>query len=309
MKIFKIILFVVILVVAFYIYINYEVILEKLPLIVQTSTSTNPQLSKYVQSNGGHIISVKDNEIVLIKFNYPSLIGMQKAVYDVAIESYDIFSKPLRVEGYYNNKPVLALETNNPNDENNLFFEDIRTPEFMIETDIAMFDVLVDDVRIIDSQAIIKLEYYGSQEDFADDFAGINFVAIQDVPWLETITINYVKPGICFNVKTTTDNVLKYYNDEISAESFMSNLEIESCSTELATENNNDEEITSDSVGGLVCSTDEKQAYQEYITAYNKLTDLMSLGQGDTPAAQAAYEPYKFYKECYEKVQTEVSSY
>jgi len=43
-------------------------------------------------------------------------------------------------------------------------------------------------------------------------------------------------------------------------------------------------------------------AYQEYIVAYNKLTDLMSEGKGDTPEAQQAYKEYKTAKERYEQI-------
>ncbi|RKY27746.1 MAG: hypothetical protein DRP83_01815 [Planctomycetota bacterium] len=43
-----------------------------------------------------------------------------------------------------------------------------------------------------------------------------------------------------------------------------------------------------------------KKAYQEYIAAYNKLTQLMAAGKGDTPAAQRAYKQYKIAKKRYE---------
>ncbi|MFH1317173.1 MAG: hypothetical protein ABII01_06640, partial [Candidatus Woesearchaeota archaeon] len=43
-------------------------------------------------------------------------------------------------------------------------------------------------------------------------------------------------------------------------------------------------------------------AYQEYIEAYNKLTELMSEGKGDTPEAQQAYKEYKVAKERYEQI-------
>ena len=40
--------------------------------------------------------------------------------------------------------------------------------------------------------------------------------------------------------------------------------------------------------------------YEQYIAAYNKLTSLMSQGQGNTPEAQIAYEQYAKIKACYE---------
>jgi hypothetical protein len=51
-----------------------------------------------------------------------------------------------------------------------------------------------------------------------------------------------------------------------------------------------------------VTSKEATQAYQEYIEAYNKLTDLMSQGKGDTPEAQQAYQEYKEAKEKYEQI-------
>ena len=43
-----------------------------------------------------------------------------------------------------------------------------------------------------------------------------------------------------------------------------------------------------------------KDTYQQYITAYNKLTQLLSEGKGDTPQAQVAYKAYQLEKEKYE---------
>lgn len=47
---------------------------------------------------------------------------------------------------------------------------------------------------------------------------------------------------------------------------------------------------------------DTKEAYQQYISAYNKLTKLMAQGEGDTPAVQAAYKAYKEAKDKYEAI-------
>lgn len=47
---------------------------------------------------------------------------------------------------------------------------------------------------------------------------------------------------------------------------------------------------------------DKNTIYQRYIAAYNKLTDLMARGDGETPAAQRAYKEYKKAKEAYEAI-------
>jgi len=49
-------------------------------------------------------------------------------------------------------------------------------------------------------------------------------------------------------------------------------------------------------------SKEATAAYQEYIAAYNVLTDLMSQGKGDTPEAQQAYQDYLTAKENYEEI-------
>jgi hypothetical protein len=54
--------------------------------------------------------------------------------------------------------------------------------------------------------------------------------------------------------------------------------------------------------GGSTASNSEiRAAYQAYIAAYNRLTQLMSQGKGDTPEAQRAYQDYKQAKERYER--------
>ncbi|MFO8056445.1 MAG: hypothetical protein R6V10_04030 [bacterium] len=53
--------------------------------------------------------------------------------------------------------------------------------------------------------------------------------------------------------------------------------------------------------GGGNNNIDARKAYQEYISAYNRLTDLMSQGKGDTPEAKKAYQDYKKAKARYEK--------
>ncbi len=45
---------------------------------------------------------------------------------------------------------------------------------------------------------------------------------------------------------------------------------------------------------------DSNEAYQQYISAYNRLTELMSQGKGNTPEAQQAYQAYLETKKRYE---------
>ncbi|MDP7422491.1 MAG: hypothetical protein QGH40_11470, partial [bacterium] len=51
-----------------------------------------------------------------------------------------------------------------------------------------------------------------------------------------------------------------------------------------------------------ITAREATKAYQDYIASYNKLTDLMSRGKGDTPEARQAYSEYKTAKELYESI-------
>jgi len=52
----------------------------------------------------------------------------------------------------------------------------------------------------------------------------------------------------------------------------------------------------------LITAREATKAYQDYIDAYNKYTDLVSEGKGDSPEAQIAYKGYKETKERYEAI-------
>lgn len=53
---------------------------------------------------------------------------------------------------------------------------------------------------------------------------------------------------------------------------------------------------------GSFSAREAQKAYQDYIASYNRLTDLMTAGKGDTPEAQDAYKEYKASKEKYESL-------
>ncbi len=57
-----------------------------------------------------------------------------------------------------------------------------------------------------------------------------------------------------------------------------------------------------------ITSKEATDAYQDYIDAYNKLTELMSEGKGDTPEGQQAYREYKEAKEKYEAIAQSLSN-
>jgi hypothetical protein len=263
------------------------------------------EMSTFIKEIELNRLEIKDGDVVLIRFSSDSMLNMNQLIYDVALKAYDIFQKPLRVEGYFQDEPFFALETNNPNNEDSLVFIDIRNPEFMIENDILIFDVLVESVEIKKDNVFLDVEYFGLEEDFFDDFVGMSFVIVQDIPEVQDITIKYLKDKLCLTMKTTSNQVLNLYNEDISMDSFLGNLELEKCGSEKT--DFVDKDFVNDIDDGrlvidssLKCSTDVKEAYQQYMQAYNKVVYLMERGEKDTPAAKAAYIPYEFYKNCWD---------
>ena len=213
---------------AYYVYNNQEFVMDKVSEILdKIDIDENPGLTSFVEELNGELDTVVGGDPVVIKFNMKSPLDMDDAVYSVAKEAYEIYGKPIRVEGSYNGEPILALVSDDLNIDFSL--EDIRRPKYMIETDIGIFDVLVDQIDLTQDEATITLEYYGTEEDFWSDYAGISFVTVQDVPGLEKITLKYVKPGFCFSVTTATDALLRYYADEITETTFIESLETSKC--------------------------------------------------------------------------------
>ena len=66
-----------------------------------------------------------------------------------------------------------------------------------------------------------------------------------------------------------------------------------------------DEDVPLGPKTGAATPADVKEAYAQYMAAYNKLTYLMQRGQEDTPAAKAAYKEYERTKAIYEAMKKE----
>jgi hypothetical protein len=318
---FKSFIFVVILCfIGYYLFTNPLVVENTIPIVnevvenikelLSNESLQEKEMSTFIKENNLDSMKVEDGNIVLIRFSSDSILNMNQLIYDVALKAYDVFKKSLRVEGYFFDEPVFALETNNPNNEESLLFIDIRNQEFMIENDIMIFDVLVESVKIKNNNVFVDVEYFGQNEDFFDDFSGMSFVIVQDMPGVQDITIKYLKDELCLSMKTTSFQVLELYNENISMESFLEILELENCSSEVTdfvdkdqVNDIDDGRVIIDS--GLRCSTDIKEAYQQYMQAYNKVVYLMERGEKDTPAFKNAYIPYEFYKDCWDDVNPE----
>lgn len=318
MKFRNLIFLVIICGLGYYIFTNSVIIENTIPVVnnvienvkefLNNDSPQEKEMSAVIKENDLERLKIEDGDSVFIRFSSDSILNLNQLVYNVAMEAYDIFQKPLVVEAYFLEEPVLRLKTNNPNEEASLFFTDIRSYEFMVENDIMIFDVLVETVEVHDDVVSVEVEYVGPEEDFFDDYAGMSFVIVQDVPWVQDIIIIYHKEDLCLSMKTTSMNVLNLFSEDISRETFLGNLDMEKCGTEKIAgvdENINVDNIGDDVViadGGLKCSTDVKEAYQQYMQAYNKMVYLMERHEEDTPEAKTAYIPYKFYKDCWDAI-------
>ncbi|MCC7552038.1 hypothetical protein KO317_00025 [Candidatus Micrarchaeota archaeon] len=326
MKIGIIIFLIFICLMGFYLFSNPSILQDNAPEIsnaietiknmfdnsfTQTNgNSYSPQaneISTYLKENNLNLIDINnENDFVLIKFSSDSFLDMDQLIYNTALEAYKIFQKPIKIEGYYLEEPFLALETNNPNDENSLQFIDIRNPEFMIENDLMIFDVLVEDININDNSILVELQYEGSENDFFNDFTAICFVIVQDAPQIYDISIKYLKNNLCLSMKTTSIEVLKFYDGEISMDQFLGNLKLEKCSSEKIdthklnneqeNQNLNDSKLNSQEL--TECPTGEELDSLS-AQSQNRLFALMAAGKGDTPEGQEAYKVMKFYHDCY----------
>ncbi|NJE54172.1 hypothetical protein [Thermococcus sp. 21S9] len=144
----------------------------------RTSTSTPaPEIPGNVSVstlNGGTYVRL---DVPAVNENLTGLL------YRVAVER-----NATRVDAYYLGEPVLRLERTN----GSYAFEDIRTPEFRIRTDLGVFDVNVIDVTVTNETASVSLEYLADADSFWKDYFKMAFAVLEDAPWVERVSITYV---------------------------------------------------------------------------------------------------------------------
>lgn len=198
-----------------------------------------------------------------------------------------------------------------------LEIEDIRTTAYKIESESYVLDLLAEVDSVGNTVRITVEPLQETAEEFITDLTALSFMVVQYSPESKYIEYTIRKDTI----ELSTDDVLAYYNDEITInELYGSSFEkLEETDTndydnddysdgtydydsddyDSAAETQTVTEPTTTTTSGDC--TDSDKAYQEYIEAYNKLTSYMNAGEGDTPEAQAAYEDYKEKKDCYDQ--------
>jgi len=185
------------------------------------STGDSPSLSGELEVMGLKNVSISESgDSMEIAFTAPYVgDGLESMVYSAAKRAYEKSkSKKLRVEAYFGDEPVLAMMVEN-GDFSNPIFEDIRRPEFRIEADLGLFDVLVHNVAVTNDTASVSLEYLAGNESFWRDYTKMSLAILEDAPWVERIEIVYLGERNV-SVSVSSDDLLDALSGELSPEEF-----------------------------------------------------------------------------------------
>ena len=185
---------------------------------INSTAPEPPKIENISVSNSG-------NE-TLIRFEAPildeNLLGI---AYELAKKAYEVNgSENVRVEAYFRDEPILALTTEN-GDFDNPVFEDIRRPEFKIETDLGLFDVLVHNVTVTNETALVSLEYLAGNESFWRDYVKMSLAILEDAPWVKTVEITYVGDKNV-SVSVPSKAILEALSGKLSPEEFANSISV-----------------------------------------------------------------------------------
>ncbi|NJD98436.1 hypothetical protein E3E26_01295 [Thermococcus sp. LS1] len=166
-----------------------------------------------------------DNGTV-VRFRAPAIDGnLLDTAYALAKRTYEANgSGDIRVEAYFGDEPVLALTVKN-GDFDNPLFEDIRRPEFRIENDLGLFDVIVQDVKVTNDTASVSLEYLADGDSFWRDYAKMSLAILEDAPWVSRVEIIYFGERNV-SVSVSSDDLLKALSGELSPEEFANSISV-----------------------------------------------------------------------------------
>ncbi|WP_456365405.1 hypothetical protein [Thermococcus sp.] len=172
-----------------------------------------------------NVTVVSSGNITVIRFNAPAINdGILGLAYDLAEKACQNGSENVRVEAYFGNEPVIALTVKN-GDFSNATFEDIRRPEFRIETDLGLFDVLVHNVTVTNDTASVSLEYLAGEDSFWRDYAKMSLAILEDAPWVKSVEVIYLGERNV-SVSVSSDSLLKALSGELSPEEFAEEISV-----------------------------------------------------------------------------------
>ena len=173
----------------------------------------------------GNVTVVSSGNLTVIRFDAPAIDdGILGLSYDLARKALENGSDNVRVEAYFNDEPVVAL-TVKDGDLAKATFEDIRRPEFRIETDLGLFDVLVHNVTVTNETAKVSLEYLAGEESFWRDYAKMSLAILEDAPWVERVEIVYFGERNV-SVSVSSEALLKALSGELSPEEFAKEISV-----------------------------------------------------------------------------------
>lgn len=284
----KIIVLLIIIGLGAYLYMNGYV---KIPENLGQDNFPSTSSSTYASSLRDEVIkagasdayvSLSSNE-TLVRFESPilndDLLGL---TYDIAKKAYSAKpAKTVRVEAYFSGEPILGL-TVEDGDFENAQFEDIRRPEYKIETDLSLFDVVVYNVSLDEDSARVTLEYLADKEGFWKDYLAMSFVILEDAPWVKEVSLNYLSDNGSVTLTMSGDDILKVQSGKMTPDELINAVKISQVHGTPTM---------------FACPDNKEDAYRLYVKAYNNVTRLMA--ENRTEEASKAYVIYLKAKDCY----------
>ena len=191
----------------------------------KTSTATETPSGGMGMDLAGNVSVINSGNWTVVKFETDvideSLLGV---LYTLAKRAHENGSRNVRVEAYFGNEPVIALTVRN-GDLSNATLEDTRRPEFRIETDLSLFDVLVHNVTVTNETASVSLEYLADEGSFWKDYLRMSLAILEDAPWVESVEIIYLGERNV-RVSVPSDSLLKALSGELSPEEFAGEISV-----------------------------------------------------------------------------------
>lgn len=190
-------------------------------LYMTPSTDPVTEVYEFIQTRGVTEINVEIlADTMYVQFTTPNLPDLLDLQYDIATEAASISGLPVNVESYYESEPIFALT----GQENTLEFTDIRTVEFKIESELSVYDVLIDMVVVHESYAMVNVYYVGEESMFWADHQAMCLTVIQNAPWVDQVQINYLGDTASMPVTVNTDDLLAFYNGEITVDQYVASI-------------------------------------------------------------------------------------
>ncbi|MFH0967773.1 MAG: hypothetical protein V1862_08845 [Methanobacteriota archaeon] len=174
-----------------------------------------------------------ENPFILIRFESIPDENLNDVMFSIAKTACDKTGlEYIRVEAYFMEEPIFALNAVctdlKKNNYDTLVFEDIRNPEFKIESDLAIFDALIQEVKIDKATASISLEYLADEDSFWNDYVAMALLVVEDAPWVDKVVFEYIGDNDNKTlIISDKDNILKLLSGEISAQVFVDQLQIQ----------------------------------------------------------------------------------